>query len=61
MAKRPLSEQLEIIEDCVRAIYEDKASRELPGARGYYLGTYHLDMALSHLKGAVMNLKASGL
>ena len=45
----------------MRAIYEDKASRELPGARGYYLGTYHLDMALSHLKGAVMDLKASGL
>lgn len=61
MAKRPLSEQLEIIEDCVWAIYEDKSGRELPDANGYYIGTYHLGMALSHLRGAVIDLKASGL
>lgn len=61
MAKRPISEQLEIIEDCVRAIYEDAVSRELPGTHGYYVGTYHLDGALVHLKGAVMDFKADGL
>lgn len=56
MAKRPVSEQLEIIESCIRAIW-----RELEDDERYDAATDHLSDALDDLTSARQELKEVGL
>ena len=56
MSKRPISEQLEIIEMCVRAIW-----RELEDDEGCYDATGYLCDALDDLTSARQELKEVGL
>lgn len=56
MSKRPIPEQLEIIETCVRAIW-----REIEGDERYDAATDHLSDALDDLTSARQELKEAGL
>ena len=56
MAKRPIPEQLEIIETCIKAIW-----RELEGNERYDAATDHLSDALDDLSSARQELKEVGL
>lgn len=56
MSKRPIPEQLEVIESCIRAIW-----RELENDERYDAATDHLSDALDDLTSARQELKEAGL